>query len=91
MAWKVESMGLFYACDESMVVYFDPASGDTHLVSDFAAYLIQQIAREARFLEFDELVSLITADIEPADLPELTQAIPDILDDLASLDIVERA
>lgn len=91
MSWKVESMGLFYACDESMVVYFDLASGDTHLVSDFAAYLIQRIAREARPVDCEELVSLIAADIEPADLPELTQAIPDILDELASLDIVERA
>ena len=84
-------MGLIYACNESMVVYFDPASGDTHLISDFAAYLIQRIADAGRPLESEELISMIVDDIEPADLPELSTAIPDILKELNSLDIITLA
>ena len=91
MSWNIDSVGLFYACDEGMVVYFDPASGDTHLVSDFAAYLIQRIAEESRPVDSEELISLIADDIEPTDLPELIQAIPEILAELNSLDIIARA
>ena len=91
MSWKIDSVGLFYSCGEGMEVYFDPASGDTHLVSEFAAYLIRQIAGKNRPLDSEELISLIATDIEPADLPELIQAIPDILAELTSLDIVAQA
>jgi len=88
MKWHINSIGQFYDCDEDMVVYFDPASGDTHLISDFAAYLIQRIAGRDRPVENEELIKLITGDIEPAELSELAQAIPGILSELATLDIV---
>ena len=88
MKWQIYSLGQFYDCNEEMVVYFDSASGDTHLINDFAAYLIQQIANLNRPVCSEELITLITADIEPADLSELTLAIPDILSELAALDIV---
>ena len=88
MKWQICSLGQFYDCSEEMVVYFDSASGDTHLINDFAAYLIKQIANLNRPVCNEELITLITADIEPADLSELTLAIPDILSELAALDIV---
>ena len=88
MKWQLCSIGQFYDCSEETVVYFDSASGDTHLINDFAAYLIQQIANLNRPVCSEELITLITADIEPADLSELTLAIPDILSELAALDIV---
>ena len=88
MKWQIYSLGQFYDCNEEMVVYFDSASGDTHLINDFAAYLIQQIANLNRPVCNEELITLVTADIEPADLSELTLAIPDILSELAALDIV---
>jgi hypothetical protein len=91
MKWHIDSIGQLYDCGESMVVYFDPASGDTHLISDFAAYLIQQIAGQARPLKYEEILELITADIEPADLSELTPAIHNILSELADLQIVIAA
>ena len=88
MKWQIYSLGQFYDCSEGMVVYFDSASGDTHLINDFAAYLIKQIANLNRPVCNEELITLITADIEPADLSELTLAIPDILSELVALDIV---
>ena len=90
MSWNIDCPGLLYTCDEGMAVYFDPASGDTHLVSEFAAYLIQRIAEAKRPVDSEELISMITADIEPEDLPELTQAVPGILAELTSLDIVAK-
>ena len=71
-----------------MVVYFDAASGDTHLVSDFAAHLIQKMAGEARPLELAEIVELVANDIEPDDVTGLALAIPDILGELTALDIL---
>ena len=88
MKWQICSLGQFYNCNEETVVYFDSASGDTHLINEFAAYLIQLIGNLNRPVCSEELIELITVDIEPADLPELTQAIPDILSELAALDIV---
>ena len=88
MKWQLHPLGQFYDCKESTVVYFDPASGDTHLIRDFAAYLIQKMAEENRPLEPEEIIELITADIETEDSAELIQAIPDILSELAALDIV---
>ena len=90
MKWQCGAIGHVYACGEDMTVYFDPASGDTHLVSDFAAYLIRRIAGHGCPLDYQEILELITADIEPADLAELTAAVPNILSELAALDIVSR-
>ena len=88
MKWHIDSIGHFYDCGEDRVVYFDAASGDTHLISEFAAYLIQRIASQNRSLRNEEILGLITADIEPTDLPELVQTITEMLDELAALDIV---
>ena len=86
--WKIESTGLIYNCDEDMVVYFDTASGDTHLISNFAAHLIELIVGQGRPIENSEIIELIAADIEPKDRIESAQAIPGILSELAELDII---
>jgi hypothetical protein len=88
MKWQVTSPGEFYDCGEDKVVYFDPASGDTHLVSDFAAFILKQMAAQSRALDSGEISDLVKGEIEPEDLPELSQLIPEILRELASLDIV---
>lgn len=91
MKWQTGSNGLFYDCGESTVIYFDPASGDTHLISDFAAYVIQQLAGAHGSLDQEEIIGLIMDDIEPEGLAELTQAIPKLLENLADLDIITSA
>ena len=91
MKWQIGTVGQFYECGEDRVVYYDPASGDTHLVSDFACYLVRTLANAPRALETEEVIEIATADIEPEDLHELSLAIPGILDELAQLEIIWTA
>lgn len=91
MKWQIGSAGQFYECGDDMVVYFHPASGDTHLISNFAAYLVRQIATVDESLDAREIIELIAGDIEPEDLPELSHSIPDILNELVELDIIASA
>ena len=81
-------MGQFYDPGEDMVVYFDPASGDTHLISHFAAYLIQQFTGQPMGIE--ALIKQISPDIDPVDLLEMTEATPDVLAELVTLDVLKR-
>jgi len=88
MKWQIDSVGQFYDPGEDMAVYFDPASGDTHLISHFAAYLIRQFSDQPMGIE--ALIKQISPDIDPSDLIELTQATPDLLEELVTLDILKR-
>ena len=88
MKWRIDSMGRFFDAGEGMVVYFDPASGDTHLVSDFAAYLIQQFTDQP--MDIEELINRISPDIDSGDLLEMTEATPDVLAELVTLDVLKR-
>ena len=87
MKWQIDLRGQFYDRDEEMVVYFDPASGDTHLISHFAAHLIRQFTDQPMGIE--ALIEKISPDIDPGDLPEMTQATPDVLQELVTLDIIK--
>lgn len=88
MKWHIDSVGRFYDPGEAMVVYFDSASGDTHLVSEFSAYLIRQFTNQP--LDITALVNKISPDIDPGDFSELTQATPGVLEELVTLDILKR-
>ena len=88
MKWQLRTIGKFYECGEDAIVYFDPASGDTHLISDFAAHLLQQLAHASAPLNIEQIIALVAEDVEPEDLPEFSQAIPGLLNELVDLDIV---
>jgi hypothetical protein len=88
LKWKTRSIGMFYGRDEGTTIYFDPASGDTHLISDFAAFLVRHLVNAAQPLDLEEIIELVRIDIEAEDLPELRPAISGILNDLADLDIL---
>ena len=62
MNWRINSPGLTYDCGDGNVIYFDTASGDTHLISDFAAHLIRQIADHSP--DTSELMALIAPDTQ---------------------------
>ena len=81
-------MGRFYNPAEDTVVYFDSHSGDTHLISDFAAYVMQQLDDQP--LTTEELVKRISPAIESSNIPELTMAVSGVLEELVALDIVKR-
>lgn len=88
MRWQVQSRGRFYDANEDTVVYFDSRSGDTHLLSDFAAYIIEQLAN--RPLTVDELIDRISLNIEYPIDADLNEAVKAVLDELVLLEIVNR-
>jgi PqqD family protein of HPr-rel-A system len=91
MAWRVQAAGRFYDAGESSVIYFDPHSGDTHLLSDFAAHLIREIAEAP--MSTPELIERVAGqvDSDPENQEEnvdLPGAIESVLSELLSLDIL---
>ena len=83
------SVGRVYDANEDRVVYYDPASGDTHLLSDFAAYIVTQFSD--RSMSTEELVKKIKPQTESADIDELEDAVLSVLNELVALDIVQQA
>lgn len=84
----MQSEGRFYDAQESTVVYFDPHSGDTHLITDFAAFLIQQFRQQS--LSLEELVEQISSHIDASDSTGYTDDVLTVLNELVSLDILKR-
>lgn len=41
--WHIASAGRFYDANEDTVIYYDPNSGDTHLLTDLAAFVVEKI------------------------------------------------
>jgi PqqD family protein of HPr-rel-A system len=88
MKWRNDSMGRFYDANEGTVVYFDSHSGDTHLLSDFSAYVMQQLDNQP--LTTEDLVEKISPVIESGNIPDLTEAVSGVLEELVALDILKR-
>lgn len=88
MTWLKDSRGRFYDSNEGTVVYFDSHSGDTHLLSDFAACVMQQFDNQP--LTTEDLVKKMSPTIEPGDIPDLTEAVSGVLEELVALDILKR-
>lgn len=70
------------------MVYFDSASGDTHLLSESAAWLLSILAEQP--MDVDELIARATADVDPLDHATLKESVPEILDELFKLDAIYR-
>lgn len=88
MKWRIHSTGRFYDANESTVVYFDSHSGDTHLLSDFAAFIMQQFGSNS--LTSEELIAQISPTIDSPSGTELILLVEGILAELASLDILKQ-
>jgi PqqD family protein of HPr-rel-A system len=86
MTWRIKSLGEIYNRGEPTAIYFDAASGDTHLVSDFAAHLLQMLT--ATPLTTDAILTRLADDIDEEDAADLLQAVPGLLNQLAELDIL---
>ena len=89
MKWHIETRGRLYDPGESTVVYYDTGSGDTHLLSDFAAFVIVQF--DDRPLTVEELADKISPAIETGQIPDLAIAVHDVLKELTALDILKQA
>ena len=88
MAWRFNQAGHFFDPGEDLVVYFNPESGDTHLISEFAAYLLHAMPDHP--VEYGELIELIRPDLDPEYATELLAEIPTIFEELVNLDIVKH-
>lgn len=89
MKWQFHSVGRFYDANESTVVYFDSRSGDTHLLSDFAAFILQQFDDAA--LTTEGILQRLSLAIESPGEQDLEQMVVGVLEELVSLDILKRA
>lgn len=89
MQWRLKTRGRFYDPGESRVIYYDSDSGDTHLLTDFAAFIIGQF--EEQPLTAEELADKISPAIEPGQVPDLVQAVREVLQELTALDILKQA
>jgi PqqD family protein of HPr-rel-A system len=89
MKWQFHSVGRFYDANESTVVYFDSRSGDTHLLSDFAAFILQQFDDTA--LTTEGILQKLSLAIESPGEQDLEQMVVGVLEELVSLDILKRA
>ena len=88
MNWRITSPGHTYQCDESTVVYFDPMSGNTHLLSEFAGYVIQEIGRQS--LTFHQIVEQVKRAVDHESIPDINAVVQRVLGELASLDLIEQ-
>lgn len=87
MTWRIHPKGLLYDAHESTVVYFDAYSGDTHLLSDFAGFVMQKLGNQP--LTTEELVKQIAPSIDPEEIPDLEEMVNGVLEELVSLDILK--
>ena len=85
--WQVHAAGSFYDCGEPNVVYYDPASGDTHLLSAFSAHILRRVI--AGPVSTATLLSELSADVEAEDREELADALPRLLRQLVGLGVIE--
>ncbi|NQX87741.1 MAG: HPr-rel-A system PqqD family peptide chaperone [Halioglobus sp.] len=88
MQWCIKTMGRFYDPNEDTVIYYDINSGDTHLLSDFAAYVITQFQEGP--LTAEELTIKVSPCLETLDFSDLEKTIQDILEELSALNILTR-
>lgn len=87
MTWHVKSAGRFYDPDESSVIYFDTRSGDTHLISDFAACLIELLQKQP--MTTATLLTQISPEADEYNRTELEESVVATLQELVTLDILE--
>ena len=90
MKWRIDSSGNFYDPDGDNLVYFDQDSGDTHLVTRFAGYLIERLGGLPEPAGIEELMELVLEDLEPDASPDLTSKVAEIMNELVSLGIVTQ-
>lgn len=88
MTWRTHSKGRLYDANESTVVYFDAYSGDTHLLTDFAGFVVQQLSRQP--LTTGELMHTLADSVDSDDILDLEEALTGVLEELVLLDILTR-
>ena len=88
MLWRIESEGRFYDAGEGSMVYFDPNTGDTHLLTDLAGFVLQQFS-PGQPLTQDTLVAHVAPHFDEADQGNLAEIVTAVLQELCFLDILQ--
>ncbi len=88
MRWQVSTVGKFYDESEGTVVYFDPQSGDTHLLTDFAAQIVRELSESAKTTA--ELEKRLATMADDADFQTLRDGIASVIVELEQLDIAHQ-
>lgn len=88
MKWQITTMGRIYDPGEGSAVYYDHRTGDTHLLTDFAAFLISQLGSQAHSEQ--DVVETIREHFEADEQTSVPELVHQVLKDLHALDIVQR-
>ncbi|MCX2975897.1 HPr-rel-A system PqqD family peptide chaperone [Candidatus Marimicrobium litorale] len=88
MKWRTESEGRFYDPGETTVIYYDTRSGDTHLLTAFAAHVLREIQAES--LSLASLISRIASVVEAGQDTDLQEALEGVLSELVAMDILKQ-
>lgn len=88
MNWYVHSTGQIFDANEGSIVFFYPESGDTHLLSEFAACILQQLATGP--MTTSELVEHLAPLMEDDSRATVSDSVGIVLEELVALDILSR-
>jgi len=86
MLWHIQSSGHFYDPGEETVIYYDPASGDTHLLTDLAAFVVENI--QAAPISEGDLLERLRPHLE-GEASDVQALLTGVLQDLQILDIAQ--
>lgn len=87
MYWRLCAPGRLYDRKEGLAIYFNTASGDTHLINELAATLLGKLAPGP--VSQNELLvwlSDVVVDVQPSECPSILDK---ILGELETLRIIE--
>lgn len=87
MLWHSCSKGFFYDRNEGLAVFFDSASGNTHLIDDFALKILKILS--ASPCSPEAIKKECTDQMTDLAIYEQDQLIDDVLHELHSLDLIE--
>lgn len=88
MAWRLLASGRFFDAGEASVIYFDPRSGDTHLINELAAFILQQLATGP--LDTAALLARVRSESGSTDSGAFASAVNAVLEELLDLDLLQR-
>ncbi len=88
MMWRNESKGRFYDPGETTVIYYDTRSGDTHLLTAFAAHVLREFQTES--LSLASLITRIAPVVDAGQATDLQEALEGVLSELVAMDILKQ-
>lgn len=89
MKWRACSQGKTYDTGNSHVVYFDPASGSTYMISEVAAWVLSELASNP--LTTEELINCFMVQAEEISDAEAKILVEAQISELQSFDLIEAS